>query len=219
VPRKKAREQASKPSLNNPADPDAGKPTAANQLAGGGSGSGLAQKSDRAWSQRNNFPEINQEEVEGDLAELEKNPESENRGSLQPVMQDREQAPSRELGLNSGKGVGGNGRGGPTPAKKSRGTGALLLAVPEPDVVPGNMRPGPSKVAFEAAGPQELAGNKLPTAAVAAREGSESKQEHQEIGADLYEEAWRYFAQLHQSSGGSVTPPETSTPKANEDKP
>ena len=69
------------------------------------------------------------EEGEDDEEIEDEKEESEQRGGVMPMGRDRSQSPSRELAI-SGDGPPRDGRGGPTPPKKSRGTAALVLGIP-----------------------------------------------------------------------------------------
>lgn len=79
-------------------------------------------------------------------------------GGVRLSLRDRRPSPSRGLGISGPKGPPGSGRGGPSPAKKSRGTASLLLGVPMPDHVPGKPQAGPMRTTRESVdpSPQEL---------------------------------------------------------------
>ncbi len=76
------------------------------------------------------------------------------RGGLQPHLRDRRPPPSRDLGIGFGNQAGGDGRGGPGQRKKSRGTASLVLGVPIPDHVKGQVNPGTTKITQERVEPQ-----------------------------------------------------------------
>ncbi|MCC6673000.1 MAG: hypothetical protein IT458_18190 [Planctomycetes bacterium] len=78
--------------------------------------------------------------------------ESEQRGGVMPMRRDRQNTVSRELSI-SGDGPPSDGRGGPTPPKKSRGTAALVLGITLPDQVRGQPNPGTAKTSLEQAPP------------------------------------------------------------------
>lgn len=88
------------------------------------------------------------DETESDRSEDEDVQDQQQRGGTQPAARDRNAAPSRQLGISGPKGPPGTGRGGPTPVKKSRGTAAMLLGVPTPELVDGQSRPGPVQRSF-----------------------------------------------------------------------
>lgn len=65
------------------------------------------------------------------------------RGGIQPLLSDGAKPAGRELSEKEGHGDDpGDGRGGDTGAKKSRGTASALPAVPLPDVVSGRLGAG-----------------------------------------------------------------------------
>ena len=74
--------------------------------------------------------------------------ETEQRGGVVPTKRDRRSAATRELSI-SGNGPPGDGRGGPTPPKKSRGTASLVLGIRLPDQVRGRPNPGTAKTSIE----------------------------------------------------------------------
>jgi hypothetical protein len=76
------------------------------------------------------------------------------RGGLQPNLRDRRPPPNRELSISFGNRPGGEGRGGPSGQKKSRGTASLVFGVPVPDHVRGRLNPGTTKVTQERVEPR-----------------------------------------------------------------
>ncbi len=73
--------------------------------------------------------------------------ETEQRGGVAPLQRDRPKPPSRELSI-SGDGPPDDGRGGPTPPKKSRGTAALVLGITLEDQVRGQPNPGTARTSM-----------------------------------------------------------------------
>jgi hypothetical protein len=80
-------------------------------------------------------------------------------GGIQPMLKDRNEAPSNDLGISGEEGPPGTGRGGPTPPKKSRGTASLVLGVPIPDFVRGRVGPGTTKITHERVEPSVMPGD------------------------------------------------------------
>jgi hypothetical protein len=94
------------------------------------------------------------EDVDTEDEEIEdEDEESEQRGGVMPMTRDRKQATSRELSI-SGSGPPDDGRGGPTPPKKSRGTASLVLGIRLPDQVRGRPNPGTAKTSIEQVPPK-----------------------------------------------------------------
>ena len=51
-----------------------------------------------------------------------------------------------QIGFGNRPSPDANGRGGPSQAKKSRGTASLILGVPIPDHIKGQPNPGKTKI-------------------------------------------------------------------------
>lgn len=141
----------------------------------------------------------------GDNVEADEKNENRHRGGAQPLMQDRRQAPTRELGMSGAKGSPGNGRGGPTPAKKARGAGALLLGVPMPDFVPGRLLAGTSKISRENTRPEESHLPLPPPANLAARNSDESIIRRFDVPLEDAELFRRYCDELYKESPAPTT--------------
>jgi len=175
----------------------------------GGSGGGAMSPVESPWAQQDRtgdepLPENPaDEDVEDEISE------DEARGGTQPSLRDRRAATSRDLSI-SGPGEGGEGRGGPTPPKKARGTAALVLGVPVPDFVRGLLNPGTTKVTHERVEPVTSPGNTHEPAAAATRRGPEPDVRSAGVPPALREAVRRYFKALHARAvpvpGGSSTP-------------
>lgn len=214
----KQNQQASTPPKQSPTDMTQNKKPSANQSSEQASASSSRIGSGRGGNSAVQLPGMEQglqaanqfaavEDLDGPATPPDKPNDSEHHGSKQPLLSDRKQAPTRELNISSGKGGGGTGRGGPTPAKKARGTGALLFAVPTPDFIPAPLRPGPSKVQYESASPEPMAGAEIPSADAAARRTPESLQTTSDVSPEWGMMAWRYFQQLHQDENATAAGP------------
>lgn len=80
--------------------------------------------------------------------------DQEARGGLQPLLPDNAPPAGRELSEKDGKGDRpGDGRGGETGAKKSRGAAAALPVIPLPDTVTGRLGTGEDITSVELAPP------------------------------------------------------------------
>ncbi|PIE25697.1 MAG: hypothetical protein CSA62_00235 [Planctomycetota bacterium] len=98
--------------------------------------------------EREDDAETEDEEIEDEQEE------SEQRGGVMPRMRDRRPPAGRDLAI-SGDGPPDDGRGGPSPPKKARGTASLVLGVRLPDHVRGLPNPGTAKTSSEPVPAQE----------------------------------------------------------------
>lgn len=131
---------------------------ASSAVAQGASGGGSVSAIHHLWAERSRTTEGEQEEAENDETVEDESQSSVQRGGIQPSLKDRQEAPSRELGISGEQGPPGSGRGGPTPPKKSRGTASLVLGVPIPDFVKGRPGPGQTKITHERIEPSPMPG-------------------------------------------------------------
>jgi hypothetical protein len=123
-------------------EPSAGNPSGPSRGGGKMAAVGNQRSGMERGSERDDDPDADDEDVEDEKEETEQ------RGGVMPMTRDRMQAPSRELSI-SGNGPPDDGRGGPTPPKKSRGTASLVLGVRLPDQVRGQTNPGTAKTTIE----------------------------------------------------------------------
>ncbi len=169
--------------------------------ASGGKGSSaqptLGLEGDKQQSRENAEDGGRDAESEEEI-DADKPNESEHRGGMRPVLQDRQQSPTRDLGMTgSNKGPPGNGRGGPTPPKKSRGAGSLLLGVPVPDFIQGRLLPGISRLSRQMIPPQRQPGEPAAGAETAYRTVDEPPVDRFDIPTDSRDAVERYFIRLH----------------------
>ena len=125
---------------------------------------------------------------------------------MQPSLKDRREAPSRELGISGDQGRPGTGRGGPTPPKKSRGTASLVLGVPVPDFVRGQLGPGPTKVTRERGRPVPMTAESVGKVTVRPRSLPETSCRRQAIPSEYAAVVRRYLVALHEAAESSETP-------------
>lgn len=169
----------------------------ASSVGNGQSGGGGKQSAENSWDQRDSSEGDSTDGSDEAKDPSEPNPGNTHRGGLQPMLQDRNQAPSRDLSLGAVGTAGGNGRGGPTPPKKSRGTGAMLMAVPMPDFVAAALLPGPSKVVFVNGEPRRVDHAPLTSAQAAARSIPEPQVPRVDVPIEQAGLIDRYLTQLH----------------------
>jgi hypothetical protein len=116
--------------------------------------------------EREDDPDVEDEPVEDETNEQEQ------RGGLMPLKRQDQRPAARELSI-SGDGPPDQGRGGPTPPKKSRGTASLLLGLRLSDQVRGQPNPGTAKTSIEQIPPRRQAADPgLAHSAVPGRTGT-----------------------------------------------
>ena len=136
----------------------------------GSSGGGTMSPVEHSWSQREQSVEGDREEQPSEEDVLDESQSSQQRGGIQPMLKDRNEAPSNDLSISGEEGPPGTGRGGPTPPKKSRGTASLVLGVPIPDFVRGRVGPGTTKITHERVEPSVMPGDPAQSVEVRPRE-------------------------------------------------
>lgn len=147
--------QAKAPPKPKPGKPKAdppqqdGKPSeSAGAPSGPSRGSGrLAAVGNKRNDQNRGLEREDDPEVEDEAVEDESD-EQEQRGGVMPMRRGDNRPAARELSI-SGDGPPDNGRGGPTPPKKARGTASLVLGLRLPDSVRGQPNPGTAKTSLE----------------------------------------------------------------------
>jgi hypothetical protein len=101
------------------------------------------------WDTKDEIQMPEDEKAEDDQDVDDEETKDESRGGMQPSLRDRRPPPNRDLSIGWGNQPGGEGRGGPSPQKKQRGTASLVLGVPIPDHVKGQINPGTTKITQE----------------------------------------------------------------------
>ncbi len=177
-------------------------------LTGHGQGNSASQQTAaHTWSQSlRTQGEENPEQDNDDMDAEDTEEGSAQRGGIQPMLKDRNVAPSRELGITGGQKKPGTGRGGPSQPKKSRGTASLVLAVPVPDFVKGRLGPGRTKVVHEQSQPQTQPGDPARTFTTSDRSRPESPIPAESIPSEYQQLIRQYLLALHnQPSAGDDT--------------
>ena len=181
----------------DPQDSKGGSSSVSQGSSGGGSMMAVqhdwAQHAQAAGSESEDEFDDEEEEID------DENEESKQRGGIQPTLKDRNESPSRELGIGEGDGPPGSGRGGPTPPKKSRGTASLVLGVPVPDFVRGRLSPGPTKITQERVRPVPMGADPSEANAAKRRTLPEPVVPHATLPADTLPLVREYLIRLHQS--------------------
>lgn len=175
--------------------PDAA--TEASAISQGASGGGTLSPVQNAWSQHARTIEAGNDDEEADEPVEDEADSNQQRGGVQPSLKDRNEAPTRELGISGEEGPPGTGRGGPTPPKKSRGTASLVLGVPVPDFVKGRLGPGTTKITHERVDPTPMPGDAPAPAAAAERSLPETPCSRFDVPAAFAELVRAYMVSLH----------------------
>ncbi|MCP4593481.1 MAG: hypothetical protein GY842_22315 [bacterium] len=169
----------------------------------GASGGGAMSVAHNSWSQHAQTAQGDREEEDSDEEVEEDRESSKQRGGVQPSLKDRNESPSRELGISGEDGPPGTGRGGPTPPKKSRGTASLVLGIPIPDFVKGRVGPGTTKVTHERVEPPPMPGHATAVIKVPPRILPETPTRRFEIPAAFAAIARDYLVALHSATSHS----------------
>ncbi len=148
--------ESKKPKKKKAAEDKPRKPKNDEDQGGSTAGKGSAKGSNRntttsKWSSKDQVTTPDEQEIEEDEDTEDEEEEQENRGGMQPNLRDRRPPVSRDLRIGFGNqpNPDANGRGGPSEAKKSRGTASLVLGVPIPDRIKGQPNPGPTRITQE----------------------------------------------------------------------
>ncbi|MDE0895182.1 MAG: hypothetical protein OSB10_01205 [Planctomycetota bacterium] len=148
--------ESKKPKKKKAAEDKPRKPKNDEDQGGSTAGKGSAKGSNRntttsKWSSKDQVTTPDEQEIEDDEDTEDEEEEQENRGGMQPNLRDRRPPVSRDLRIGFGNtpNPDANGRGGPSEAKKSRGTASLVLGVPIPDRIKGQPNPGPTRITQE----------------------------------------------------------------------
>jgi hypothetical protein len=138
-PRQPQREQ---PQQDQKPSESAGAPSGPSRGSGRMSAVGNKRNDLNRGQERDDDPEVEDEPVE------DESDEQEQRGGVMPMRRGDNRPAARELSI-SGDGPPDQGRGGPTPPKKSRGTASLVLGLRLADAVRGQPNPGTAKTSLE----------------------------------------------------------------------
>ncbi len=196
-------------------------------IPGGSSGAGQTLAVENRWASRDSATS-DEDATSDDERKLQDEAKgNQQRGGVQPSLPDRTAAPSRELGITGPQsGRPGTGRGGPSPAKKSRGAAALLMGVAMPDLIRGKNGPGPAAVSTDEMDPLTSPQQGRGTARARVRSEAESVIERLEIPWQSSRIVEQYLVTWHSldrnplegiaGAGHQQSPPATSRPASGE---
>ncbi len=157
----KAGEREPAPRPPSPAPDDVERKQVDEEESGATAGRGSSRGSNRNpvatdWVSKDQVTTPDDDDLEDDDEVDDEDEEQESRGGIQPNLRDRKPPVSRDLriGFGNAKSPDGNGRGGPSEQKKSRGVASLVLGVPIPDRIKGQPNAGRTKVTQERIEPE-----------------------------------------------------------------
>ncbi|MCB9886439.1 MAG: hypothetical protein H6838_13165 [Planctomycetes bacterium] len=196
APSKPTPDQEQKPSES------AGAPSGPSRGSGKMSAVGNKRQDLNRGMEREDDPDVEDEEIE------DESDEQEQRGGVTPMRRQDQRPAARELSI-SGDGPPDQGRGGPTPPKKSRGTASLVLGLKLPDQVRGQPNPGTAKTSMEQIPPRRQQGD--PGIALPAANGRlGTPQSARPVADALLMMLQAYHARLREQDGA----PATSSPSS-----
>ncbi len=150
------------------------------------------------WSSKDQVTTQDDQEIEDDEETEDEEEDQESRGGMQPNLRDRKPPVSRDLriGFGNQKDPDANGRGGPSEAKKSRGTASLVLGVPIPDRVKGQPNPGKTKITQERIEPKAEDASAIEASARSPRAGPAGHLQERELTPWMRTLVREYFLTL-----------------------
>lgn len=142
--------QREQPQQDQKPSESAGAPSGPSRGSGRMSAVGNKRNDLNRGQEREDDPEVEDDPVE------DESDEQEQRGGVMPMRRGDNRPAARELSI-SGDGPPDQGRGGPTPPKKARGTASLVLGLRLADAVRGQPNPGTAKTSLEQIPPRPSA--------------------------------------------------------------
>lgn len=139
---KKPQPQRQDPQQDGKSSESAGAPSGPSRGSGRLAAVGNKRTDQNRGQEREDDPQVEDEPIEDETDEQEQ------RGGVMPMRRGDNRPAARELSI-SGDGPPDQGRGGPTPPKKARGTASLVLGLRLPDSVRGQPNPGTAKTTLE----------------------------------------------------------------------
>lgn len=170
--------------------------------AGRGSSKGSSKNPAASkWSSKDQVTNQDDQEIEDDEETEDEEEDQESRGGVQPNLRSRKPPVSRDLriGFGNQKNPDANGRGGPSEAKKSRGTASLVLGVPIPDRVKGQPSAGKTKITQERIEPKPEDEPAIGASSRAARSESTGYIEERELTPWMRTLVREYFLALRET--------------------
>lgn len=214
APEKPAKKPASDKKPKKPSDvaltPKKNEEDDSGSTAGRGSSKGSSKNPVATkWSSKDQVTSQDDQEIEDDEETEDEEEDQESRGGVQPNLRDRKPPVSRDLriGFGNQKNPDANGRGGPSEAKKSRGTASLVLGVPIPDRVKGQPSPGKTKITQERIEPKPEEEASIEASARRERADSIGFIEERELTPWMRTLVREYFLSLRKKPAAQPTAP------------
>jgi hypothetical protein len=199
--KKKEKKKKAKPQAN----PESTKKEDAEENSGSTAGKGSSKGSSKnpaasKWSSKDQVTTEDDQEIEDDEDTEDEEEDQESRGGMQPSLRNRKPPASRDLriGFGNQKSPDANGRGGPSEAKKSRGTASLVLGVPIPDRVKGQPNPGKTKITQERIEPKAEEGSAIQARSQTPRSAPAGNVHERELTPWMRTLVREYFLTLRQ---------------------
>ncbi len=171
--------------------------------AGKGSSKGSSKNPAASkWSSKDQVTTEDDQEIEDDEDTEDEEEDQESRGGVQPSLRNRKPPVSRDLriGFGNQKNPDANGRGGPSEAKKSRGTASLVLGVPIPDRIKGQPNPGKTKITQERIEPKAEESSSIEAGSRQERSAPAGNVHERELTPWMRTLVREYFLTLRQQS-------------------
>ena len=199
----KSKKKATKKKPKPPAELKPTQKKEAEENSGSTAGKGSSKGSNKnpaasKWSSKDQVTTQDDQEIEEDEETEDEDDEQESRGGVQPNLRSRKPPVSRDLriGFGNQKNPDANGRGGPSEAKKSRGTASLVLGVPIPDRIKGQPNPGKTKITQERIEPKAEDASTIEASARNARNASVGHLQERELTPWMRTLVREYFLTL-----------------------
>ena len=203
-PKERKKPRKKKESKEPEATPTEPKKPGDEEKSGSTAGSGAASGSNRnpstsEWSSKDQVSETEDDPIDDDTDVEDEDSDSDARGGLQPNLRDRRPPVNRDLSVGFGNQPDeeANGRGGPSQAKKSRGTASLVLGVPIPDHIKGQPNAGRTKITQERVEPKDDEAPEIEAEDRGARSGPAGHVARPELAPWMRALIRAYFLDVH----------------------
>jgi hypothetical protein len=195
---RKPREEKTKP--EKPGERKETKESSGSTMSRGSAGGSTKNPVASEWNTKDEIQMPEEEKSTDDEDVEDESTDDEARGGVQPNLRDRRPPVNRDLALSWGNDPGGDGRGGPGEQKKSRGVASLVLGIPIPDHVKGQINPGTTKITQERVQPKTEDFDALIAAAQEPRSGLAGNVSDPSMDPAVRQVLRRYYLKLRNRS-------------------